>query len=148
MKGDVRGGGGGGNFFYRLTVTGISGIASYRYCVLTVCYVTVIAVTDRVDKQQKIESLQILQFLCLCRTKQNTSSYTKNPSNMKWKENEELVLRNGAEFFLEMKESSRNAAHANKETARPAVPRTRAWCRVTATGAHCPLVRVHSRRTE
>jgi hypothetical protein len=57
---------------------------------------------------------------------------------MKWKENEELVLRNGAEFFLEMKESSRNAAHANKEAARPAVPRTRAWCGVMATGPTVP----------
>jgi len=66
---------------------------------------------------------------------------------MKWMENEELVLRNGAEFFLEMKESGRNAAHANRETARPAVPRTRAWRRVTATGPTVPRIRAHSRLT-
>lgn len=109
---------------------------------VTVWSVTQTAVSDMVDKQQNIQYLLIYNF-STCATKQNTS-------NMKWKENEELVLQNRAEFFLEMEESGRTA-HANKETARPAVPRTRACCGVMVTGptvtgsTHCiPTELTHS----
>jgi len=50
------------------------------------------------------------------------------------KRNRGTVAKSGAEFFLEMKESS-PTVHANKEASRSVVPRTRACCRVTATGS-------------
>jgi hypothetical protein len=59
--------------------------------------------------------------------KQNRNN--KNKSMKKGKKTRNRRCEIGAEFFLEMKESS-STAHANKETSRP-VPRTRACRRVT-----------------
>jgi hypothetical protein len=63
------------------------------------------------DKLQKIENLQISNFqfpipnFSPCKL-HKTPAATQKRSNLKWKENEQLVLRNGAEFFLEMKETT------------------------------------------